>query len=73
MKKMVFLFLALFLFQGFGIAKAETLSKGAPICITKEYFKEYVKNRNNKSALFQMLIDGKCKCNVTGSCSGPQS
>lgn len=58
---------SLFLFSNSCIAEAETLAKGAPICTTKEYFKEYIQNRNNKAVLFQMLIDGKCKCNVTGS------
>ena len=56
-----------FLFSCPCIAKSETLSKGAPICTTKEYFKEYVNNKNNTPALYQMLIDGKCRCNVTES------
>lgn len=50
-----------------GSANAETLVKGAPVCSTKEQFKEYVANRNNKAVLLNMLADGKCRCNVTGS------
>lgn len=45
-------------------AGAEILIKGAPVCTTKEYFKEYVKNRKSPQVLSGMLIDGKCKCNV---------
>ena len=44
-----------------------TLKKGAAICKTKEQFKEFVRNRNNKAHLFQMMIDDKCKLNNTNA------
>jgi len=47
--------------------KSFTLKKNALVCRTKEQFKEFVENRNNKAHTMNMLIDHKCLLNVTNA------
>jgi hypothetical protein len=47
--------------------KKDTLKRNALVCRTKEQFNEFIKNRNNKAHIMNMLVDGKCLFNITNA------
>ena len=47
--------------------KKNTLKKNALVCRTKEQYKEFVENRNNKAHTWNMLGCGKCLFHLTNA------